>query len=91
MARKKAKKNKEPKLNILQHKLVPKHEIINKEEEKKIFDKYDIIPEQLPKILNTDPACIYIGAKPGQIIKVTRKSQTANEAIAYRLVVESDN
>jgi len=38
----------------------------------------------------TDPAARSTGAKPGQIIKIIRKSPTAKYATAYRLVVESD-
>jgi len=42
---------------------------------------------QLPHILSTDPAIKAIGAKPGSIIKVVRKSLTAGEAIVYRYVI----
>ena len=76
--------------NIMKHKLVPLHEIATEEELKELLEKFKITPDQLPKILNTDPVPISIGAQPGQIIKVIRKSQTAKEAVAYRLVVESD-
>jgi DNA-directed RNA polymerase subunit H len=76
-------------LDILKHKLVPSHIIISEDEEKELFEKLKITPDQLPKILNTDPTSISIGAKPGQIIKVIRKSLTAGEAVAYRFVVES--
>jgi len=37
-----------------------------------------------------DPAVISARAKPGQIVKIIRKSPTAKYATAYRLVVESD-
>ena len=77
-------------LEIMSHKLVPFHEIISEKEKIELLEKFKITPDQLPKILNTDPVCFSIGALPGQIVKVVRKSRTAKEAIAYRLVVESN-
>ena len=76
--------------NIMGHKLVPTHTIISEKEHKEVLKKYNIKHDQLPKILDTDPASIFIGAKPGQIVKIVRKSQIAKEAFAYRLVVESN-
>ena len=74
--------------DIMSHKLVPLHIIISEEEKKELFEKYNITQDQLPKLLNTDPVSIFIGAQPGQVVKVVRKSHTAKEAVAYRLVVE---
>jgi len=76
--------------DILKHELVPHHEILPDEEKKQLLEKYNLTPDQLPKILDNDPVSISIGAKPGQIVKIIRKSHTAKEAIAYRLVVESN-
>jgi DNA-directed RNA polymerase subunit H len=76
--------------DILGHKLVPDHTILSEKEKKELLEKYEIRPDQLPRILANDPAVISAGAKPGQIIKITRKSPTAKYATAYRLVVESD-
>jgi DNA-directed RNA polymerase subunit H len=76
--------------DILGHKLVPDHTILSEKEKKELLEKYDIRPDQLPRILATDPACQSIGAKPGQIVKITRKSPTAKFSTAYRLVIESD-
>ena len=75
--------------DIMNHDLVPLHIIISDNEKKELFNKYNITPDQLPKILDTDPVSISIGAKPGQIVKIIRKSPTAGEAVAYRFVVES--
>ena len=77
-------------LNITRHKLVPLHVVASDKERKELLEKYKITPDQLPKILNTDPVSVSIGAQPGQIVKIVRKSQTAKEAVAYRLVVESN-
>ncbi|MDH7517229.1 MAG: DNA-directed RNA polymerase subunit H [Candidatus Thermoplasmatota archaeon] len=76
--------------DIMGHKLVPPHMIISDKERDEILKKYNITPDQLPRILNTDPVAVSIGAKPGQIVKIIRRSQTAKEAVAYRLVVESN-
>ncbi|MBN2599988.1 MAG: DNA-directed RNA polymerase subunit H [Candidatus Thermoplasmatota archaeon] len=70
--------------------LVPDHTILSEKEKKELLEKYHIKPDQLPRILANDPAVISTGARPGQIVKITRKSPTAKYATAYRLVVESD-
>ncbi len=96
MARKKTRKKAEKSIrknefDLTEHQLVPKHTIISEKKEKEVLEKYNIHPDQLPKILNTDPVVVSIGAKPGQIIKVERESQTARKAVAYRIVVETTN
>jgi len=70
------------------HELVPKHVLLGEAEAKEILEKYRIKPYQLPYIKLSDPQARALKAKPGDIIKVTRTSLTAGEAIAYRYVIE---
>jgi len=79
---------KESKVNILKHELVPEHIILNDEERKQLLEKLKILPENLPKILSNDPVVKAINAKEGDIIKIIRKSPTAGLSIYYRLVVK---
>ena len=72
---------------ILEHELVPKHEILEKEGASEVLKKYGITAEQLPKILDSDPVVKAIDAKRGNILKITRKSPTAGETVYYRIVV----
>jgi len=67
--------------------MVPCHEIVDEEELKSILEQYSIGKEQLPKIKVKDPVVKEIKAQVGAVIKVTRKSATADEAIIYRLVI----
>ena len=71
-----------------QHVLVPKHEVLSPEEAKQVLEKYRVKPEQLPYILASDPVVRELGAKPGDIIKITRPSPTAGVTVYYRYVVE---
>lgn len=80
-----AKKNQ---ILVPDHIYVPKHEIISKEEAEKVLQKYNCKPTELPLILISDPAIIELGVKPGDMIKITRKSPTAGQGIYYRYVVE---
>lgn len=75
------------KFTILDHELVPKHILLTKEERKQLLEQLKIKPEQLPWIRASDPVAKLIGAKPGDIVKIIRKSPTAGETIAYRFVV----
>ena len=75
------------KSSILGHFLVPKHEIITKAEEEKLFESLGIQKNGLPKIYVEDPAIKEIGAKEGEVVKITREDATAKNAY-YRLVVK---
>ena len=67
---------------------VPKHEIMTIKEAEGVLEKYHCKATDLPLIFVTDPAIIGIGVKPGDMIKVIRKSATAGESFYYRYVVE---
>ncbi len=67
--------------------LVPKHEVLNKEEAEELLRSLGVKKEQLPKIKATDPIAKEIGAKVGDIVKITRESLTAGKSVAYRLVI----
>ena len=74
--------------DIRQHVLVPKHEILPKEKAQEVLERYKISPHQLPIINSSDPVVKTVGAKPGDILKITRNSFTAGRAIGYRYVIE---
>ena len=80
--------SKTEKILIPDHIYVPKHEIINKDEAVKVLDKYHTKPTEMPLIYVSDPAIRGLGVKPGDMIKITRKSPTAGESLYYRYVVE---
>jgi len=71
------------------HIYIPKHEIISKEEAEGVLSRYNCKPTELPLIFVKDPAILELGVKPGDMIKITRKSPTAGQSIYYRYVVEA--
>ena len=80
--------------NVLTHELVPEHYLLSEEEAQQILDKLKITKDQLPKIRKSDAAIkvlehIYGPIEAGRVIKVVRKSSTAEVFIAYRLVTGS--
>ncbi len=73
---------------ILGHEYVPKHEILKEKDVEKLLKQYKLESKmQLPKILSSDPVIKAIKAKKGDVIKITRKSMTAGEAVYYRVVI----
>lgn len=77
-----------PAFDLFEHKLVPKHEILSEDEKQQLLTKFKVRAYQLPQIKSADPAVKAIGARPGDILRVIRKSPTAGEHTAYRYVVE---
>ena len=71
------------------HVYVPKHEIMTKKEAEQVLKEYNCNATELPLIFVTDPAIVGLGVKPGDMIKITRKSGTSGESLYYRYVVET--
>ncbi len=70
----------------IKHILVPEHKKISEREKQELLKKYNITIKELPRILISDPAIAHLDVKPGDIIKIIRKSPTSGESIYYRVV-----
>ncbi len=77
---------KNKKFRVLDHVLVPKHEIVPPEEAVKILRELGLKPSDLPQIKASDPVAVELGAKPGFLIRVYRNSPTAGKIVVYRIV-----
>ena len=69
------------------HILVPKHVLLTKEEVTQLFVKYNISAKQMPQISVKDPAIQDLNAEPGDVIKITRESETESQAIFFRIII----
>ena len=63
------------------------HEVMTSEEIREYCMRLLITPDMLPKICHDDPQLVWVGAKPGDMIRITGKSETAQEVEELRLVV----
>ena len=74
-------------INPMKHVLVPKHQIVPQEYHKELMDSmYITSKSKFPEIkFHIDPLARCIGAVPGDIVKITRPSASAGEAIVYRV------
>ena len=73
-------------LDIQNHMLVPKHEIMSEDEISEEFSDVDYDYKNLPKIKSDDPVVKTIGAVAGNVLRITRESQTAGVFVTYRIV-----
>lgn len=73
-------------VNISKHSLVPKHELITDlKEEEEIIKQYCLKSKnQLPIILKSDAMAKYLNLKTGDIIRITRTSETSGQYVEYR-------
>eukprot|EP00268_Persea_americana_P021626 TRINITY_DN21554_c0_g1_i1.p1 TRINITY_DN21554_c0_g1~~TRINITY_DN21554_c0_g1_i1.p1 ORF type:complete len:381 (+),score=69.30 TRINITY_DN21554_c0_g1_i1:55-1143(+) len=69
-------------INVSKHVNVPKHVLLSSDEKSKLLERYKVKETQLPKILVTNVQARYLGACPGQVIRIIRPSQTAGQFVA---------
>lgn len=67
---------------------VPLHEIASDSEIDKFCADYFCQRENLPKIVTSEPQVVWLGARPGMVIKIHRVSETAGMAVIYRYVIK---
>ena len=77
--------------NVLKHDLVPEHHLLSEEEANRVLSEMGITYDQLPKIRNNDAGIrvlesIHGPIAEGRVVKIVRKSETAQIFVAYRLV-----
>jgi len=72
----------------MNHFLVPIHEIVSEENSLEVIKKFGGKKEKFPSILLSDPVIEELGAKKGDLIRITRETPTAGKAVYYRLVVK---
>ena len=80
-------------MDITTHRMSVPHRILSPEEAKLVLDKNRIVkPEdQLPWIDSQDIQARLIGARPGDIVEITRHSDTVGKCIYYRYCVADVN
>lgn len=75
------------KFNVLNHSLVPEHKVLTKKQADSVLKTLGFRRHQLPWLRASDPAVEAVGAKPGDVVRITRTSPTAGSTVVYRYVV----
>jgi len=76
-------------MNIIEHELQPKFELLTSEEKEKKLVDYDIDQKNMSRMFSMDPVARYYSAKAGDIFRIIRPSPFAGMSFHYRQVIDS--
>ena len=72
---------------VPEHNITPKHEIMHKDDVNQLIEDLNLESIfELPRIRNNDPVCVWIGAKPWDVLRIYRQN-IQGKSIMYRLVI----
>lgn len=81
------KKREVPTADVLSHFLVPEMKVLSDADKGKLFAKFGINEQQLPRMSQGDPEAVALKAVPGNVIRIERDDGTGKYT-TYRVVVE---
>lgn len=76
-------------LDVPRAQCVPEHTIADQEAVATFLEREKIGIADLKRIASSNPPVIWIGARPGQVVRIVAPSETAGEAYDYCLVTKS--
>lgn len=76
--------------DLMAHKKVPPHRLLNEIEKQTILKQYRVTDKQLMILQLEDPVSKYLGLAIGNVVEITRMTQTAKMRI-YRIVEDSES
>lgn len=76
-------------MNIIEHELQPKFELLSEEEKVRKLEEYDVEQKNMSRMFSMDAIARYYAAKPGDIFRIIRPSPFTAMSFHYRQVVNS--
>lgn len=76
-------------VNLVDHELQPKFELLTSEEKSIKMDDYNLNDRNLARMFSTDPVARYFNAKHGDVFRIIRPSVYTGHGYHYRLVTDS--
>ncbi|KAM0854118.1 hypothetical protein ACQ4PT_050639 [Festuca glaucescens] len=74
-------------VNMTNHVLKPKHQVLTSEEKAKLLKQYNVVDSQLPRMLETDAVARYYGLSKGTVVKFTYDNELTANHVSYRCVL----
>lgn len=74
--------------NVTHHYLVPKHTLLTPDEKQQLLKDIKADESQLQTIEPNDPVAKYYGMLEGDVVMITRMSETAGKYVNFRICME---
>lgn len=78
-------------IDLLSHVCSPSYEVLNSTEVSELLESYHLSRKQMKRMLDSDPASMYLYLKRKQIVRIIRNSELTGKSIDYRIVIHKGN